>query len=103
MKDSLNIADDLIENAIEKHNQEIANDAIKQYHKEYDKYHKKGSNALYSPERICKLSRIYDNNEQIKKWMKEGKVAEQMRNKEYDVIKPTDNFVLNYIFGGFKK
>ena len=103
MKDSLNIADDLIENAINKHNQEIANETIKQYHKENDKYHKKGSNALYTPERICKLSRIYDNNEQIKKWMKEGKVAEQMRNKQYDEIKPTDNFVLNYIFGGFKK
>lgn len=99
MKDSLYTADDLIENAIQKHNQEIANDAIKQYHKENDKYHKKGSNALYTPERICKLSPNYDNNKQIKTWMKQAKQAEEMRQLKFVEKNAHTKFVLDYIFG----
>lgn len=99
MKDSLYTADDLIENAIRKHNQEIANETIKQYHKENDKYHKKGSNALYTPERICKLSSNYDNNEQIKTWMKQAKQAEEMRQLKFVEKNAHTKFVLDYIFG----
>ena len=89
-------ASDLIENAIRKHNQTIANEKLKEYHKNDIK---KASNILYNPERICKLSPNYDNNKQIKTWMKQAKQAEEMRQLKFVEKNAHTKFVLDYIFG----
>ena len=89
-------ADDLIENAIRKHNQAIANEKLKEYHKNDIK---KASSILYNPERICKLSPNYDNNKQIKTWMKQAKQAEEMRQLKFEKTNNHTQFVLDYIFG----
>lgn len=89
-------ASDIIENAIMKHNQEIANEKLKQSHKNDIK---KTGSILYNPERICKLSKNYDNNKQIKTWMKQAKVAEEMRQLKFNKTNNHVKFVLDYIFG----
>jgi len=99
MQNHINDIDDLLEKVIQQHNQEIANETLKQSHKNDIK---KSGFILYNPDRICKLSKNYDNNKQIKTWMKQAKQAEEMRNLHFNHTNQHTKFVLDYIFGAKK-